>query len=51
MNVVMSPRQDKDGIMMRFLQNKVNIIITSHTNCYPALETGECIRYTCCNDC
>ncbi len=37
----MSPRQDKDGIIMHFLQNKVNIVITSYTNCYPALETGD----------
>lgn len=36
----MSPRRDKDGIMMRFLQNKVNIVIT-YTNCYLALETGD----------
>ncbi len=42
----MSPRQDKDGIMMRFLRIKVNIVITSHTNRYPALVTGECGRYT-----
>jgi len=27
--------------MMHFLQSKVNIIITNHTNCYPALETGD----------
>jgi len=26
--------------MMHFLQNKVNIVITNYTNCYPALETG-----------
>jgi len=26
---------------MRFLQNKVNIVITNYTNCYPALETGD----------
>ncbi len=37
----MSPRQDKDGIMMHFLQNKVNIVVTSYTNYYPALETGD----------
>ncbi len=47
----MSPRQDKDGIMMRFLQNEVYIVITSHTNYCPALETGDCVRYTRCNDC
>jgi len=41
----MSPRQE-DGIMMRFLRLKVNIVITSHTKRYPALETGECVRYT-----
>ncbi|MDC6269908.1 MULTISPECIES: hypothetical protein [Lysinibacillus] len=42
----MSPRQDKDGIMMRFLRLKVNIVITSHTNRYPALVTGDCVGYT-----
>jgi len=42
----MSPRQDEDGIMMHFLQNKVNIVITSHTNRYPALVTGDCVGYT-----
>jgi len=26
---------------MRFLQNKVNIVITNYTNCYPVLETGD----------
>lgn len=41
----MSPRQDKDGIVMCFLQNEVNIVITNDSNCYPALVTGECVRY------